>query len=352
MGDAMSFIVNRAELARAVTVCGSMVSAPKDKNVAKLALLDFDGHNLGVAVCDHTEVWCRFDLRNSGFTEDGKGEGKTVAPAKPLADFLKAAQYETVTLELLPENRVLLVSGRHSTKIYCDSPLHYPRPWESVDLDDAVSVAVAAPALREAIGKTANTTRDGNETYNLNGVLLGPDKLPKRLALSSCDGERFNRASFRVDQPDWAAVHAWPKPTLVSAKGLKDLGKFCAGLKTVKLAAGGRWLPALGDGGKMGAALLDGLFPEDATFSPDATMDYAVVSRKDLLDSLKRVSIVADKGAHWGVFKFAGDKLTIEISNPGVVSSEDWVASRHTKEFWAVMDASARAEILSATKAR
>jgi DNA polymerase-3 subunit beta len=352
MGDAMSFIVNRAELARAVTVCGSMVAAAKNKDAAKRALLEFDGFNLGVAVCDRAEVWCQFGLHDPIYNEK-TFKGKTVVPTKPLADFLKAAQYETVALGLDENGTLTATSGRYSTRIYGDSPLNYPRPWERLNLEgdkDAVFFEVAAPALREAIGKTANTTLDGHETYNLNGVLLSPDTRPNRLALSSCDGERFNRASFRVDPLAWEAARDWPKQAIVSAKGLRELGKFCERLKAVRLAMEGSWLLATAEGAAMGAALLDGTFPDDLMFPPDATMDYAAVSRKDLLDSLRRVSIVADKGARWGRFAFAGDRLTLEIANPGVGKSEDWVASRHTKEFETALDPAALAEILSAMK--
>ncbi len=113
--------------------------------------------------------------------------------------------------------------------------------------------------------------------------------------------------------------------TLIPARSLSDIAKALSGAGTVDISigeAGEGIVGFVGGGRRATTRLIDGEFPKYRSLLPDQSQSTATVSTAALVDSVKRVSLVAERHMHVRL-SFTQGQVTLEAGTGDEASASE-----------------------------
>jgi DNA polymerase-3 subunit beta len=285
----MKFRVERDALADGVAwVARSLPARPPVPVLGGVLLeagtggVDSDGQSLTVSGFDY-EVSTRVTIDASVGTAD-----RALVSGRLLAD---------ITKSLPPHPVDVSVDGARAT-ISCGSA-RFSLPTMPVEdypkLPDMPTVAgsVRPDVFAEAVTQVAVAAGRDDTLPMLTGIRLEIDGA--KLTMAATD--RFRLA---VRELEWEpADSGLSTAVLVPARTLAEAAKTLTGRDDVRLALADRdgMLGLAGNGRQATTRLLDAEFPKYRQLLPTAHTSQAVLDVAPLLEAIKRVSLVADRGA-------------------------------------------------------
>ena len=226
--------------------------------------------------------------------------GQALVSGRLLADITRALPPHPVDVAV-DGSRVIISCGSSRFTLPTMPIEDYPR----LPAMPATAGTVVGSVFAQAVAQVAIAAGKDDTLPMLTGVRMEIDA--ERLTLAATD-----RYRLAVRELDWKPDNptAEPAQVLVPARTLADAAKSLTGTADVTIAlsggAGGNGIGnATGDGiiGFAGATrrtttrLLDAQFPPYRTLLPSAFNVTAEVDVPALIDAVKRVSLVADRGA-------------------------------------------------------
>ncbi|MDR2301308.1 MAG: DNA polymerase III subunit beta [Deltaproteobacteria bacterium] len=308
--------VRKDELAKAVSQCSSVVARRSTMDIFLRILLTVEDYYLSLAATDlEVTLLTRIPADVSGY-------GQVAIKPKAFADFLRLGSANEVVLDLGDNFTLNGFCGGFSASHFGVSAETFPR----VSLpDDSEFVRIDAQALVDAIDKTIYSVTGGDETYNLKGIYLireeEPDQ-PKCLRLVSTDAQRLNIATVPAENLD---VFQEEGGILVPRKGLQELKAMCEPLADIYLTTYDNSLVAKSENSLIKIRLLSGNFPSYKVIMPTELEHTIWANRKELLETLKRISILSDENYHFADFNFQKELLTVSSTNPDLGKVKDSV---------------------------
>jgi DNA polymerase-3 subunit beta len=146
--------------------------------------------------------------------------GAITVPAKSLLDIVKLLPGPHVTLLTLPNQHLLVKSGKTQARLLALPPEEFPR------LPDVAGIScykVNSKNFLEAIQKTIYSSSLDENRYNLTGVYFEPGNSPQDpFTFVSTDGHRLSRYTLALDEDSFALEH----PVILPRKGLIELIKI------------------------------------------------------------------------------------------------------------------------------
>jgi DNA polymerase-3 subunit beta len=171
---------------------------------------------------------------------------------------------------------------------------------------------VPADVFTTAIAQVAFAASRDDVTPVLTGVQL--EVSGTRLSLVATDRYRVALREIPWDGGDTATEQA---TALVPARTLQEVGKTFSHSENISISfsgSGDREIIAFTSGNKTVTSLLiKGNFPPVRRLFPDQTDHYAVVNTADLIEAVRRVSLVLDRSAPLR-FTFGVDTVAMEAS--------------------------------------
>ncbi len=276
----MKILVNQGELEDKLLMASKAVARKTVKPVLAGFLIKVDESVVIYATDLETAV--KAEIR----ANEIEGEGQFVVEAATFLEIVKNLPSDLVELELEGSNLVVS-SGRSKFNLPTMDPSEFP---EIITADTDKHMEIDTSILDEMIDKVMFAAATDEFMKNLNGVYW--ELMGSTLRLVASDGFRL----ALMDQPVELGVEMG---FLISLRGMKELSNVVANTSepTLKLKFDGKRFAVQAGDVEVVMRVVDADFPDYRRVLPESYTTRVVISRDELLDSLKRMSVMARKGS-------------------------------------------------------
>lgn len=279
----VKFRVERDVLAESVAWAARTLPSRPSLPILAGLLLEVDSTGLVVS---------SFDYETSSRAEvavDVSESGRALVSGRLLADIGRALPAQPVNIAL-DGTRVAVVCGKSSFTL----PTFPVEDYPALPAMPSSSGTVPGDVFASAVAQVAIAAGRDDTLPTLTGIRVEVEGA--MITLAATDRYRLAMREFT-----WTpATPSLSVNALVPARTLAETAKSLAGAETVNisLAEGGEGLMGFEGGGRRTTTrLLDGEFPKYRSLLPSETLSEATVSTTALIESVKRVSLVAERNA-------------------------------------------------------
>ena len=236
-------------------------------------------------------------------------DGAVVLPGRLLLDVARALPAEDLSLEYrASEHDIELISG--SARFHLRTlPLEdFPKLPESSD----TTLSVPADAFVDIIGRVARAASRDETRPHLTGVLVTASE--RQLRMVATDSYRLAVKETTLDDALSGSLEA-----NVPARTLQELGRIASGEgaeRSEVAALENQVVFTVGDV-VLSSRLVEGRFPNYQQLLPDSYEHELRVERSELLDVVRRISLLAQKNAPLRL-RFADGALEVSAQTPDV----------------------------------
>ena len=243
---------------------------------------------------------------------DVKEGGRAATSARKLFEIVREASSETVTLKTADNQWVEVSYGRSVFKLVGIDPEEHPgMPAIGQNGGKTSSIELDAGDLAEVIRKTIFAVSLDDTRSNLAGVYLEKGTKKGQVRLVATDGHRLAMVDRKVkgQGPD--------KGVILPKKGLAELAKLLPDeTGNVALTIGGNTVTADLGGRLFNMRLVEGNFPDYHQVVPKETLKIITAERDELLQTMRRVSILSSERARGIKLSLKEGALEIAANNP------------------------------------
>ena len=249
--------------------------------------------------------------------------GAITVSAKSLLDIVKLLPDPFVSLLTLPNQHLLVKSGKTQARLLALPPEEFPR---LPDVTGIVCHPCNTKKFLEAIQKTIYSSSVDENRYNLTGVYLEPGQSPRDpFIFVSTDGHRLSRYVLTLEK-DMLSLSA---PVILPRKGLVELIKILETHTSIEnhefeLGFSEQQAVLKTEDVLLTMRLIDGKFPDYKQVIPRISDKIIRTAKSDFVASLRRVSVLtSDKNQSVKLVLRPGE-LTVSCVNPeaGEVSDD------------------------------
>jgi DNA polymerase-3 subunit beta len=241
-------------------------------------------------------------------------EGGVTVAARQAFEIAKGLSGDQVELRRTENNWLEIASGRAQFKVVGMSERDYPK---LPAVGEAELSSVDSKVLCEMIGKTAFSISQDDTRPHLASVLFESDG--KNACMVSTDGHRLSKVSKAMtDGPVLSSG------VLIPRKGVAEIRRTIEGReKPCQIGVYQGYFVLRADEVTLTVKLGEGQFPPYDQVIPKENDKVVTLERDVLLDSLKRVSIIASDKT-WGIrLSLSKGALSIEADNPDLGNARE-----------------------------
>jgi DNA polymerase III subunit beta len=314
-GSALKISVPREELTRQLGVVSRAASTRTTVQVLAGILLRAEAGRLELAATD-----MEISLRSALNTEV-ESEGAVVVPSKLLADLVRLLPADEVSLEHRSgEGVVEIVSGAATYRLHTYNAEDFPRLPEtaSVELMPVDAEAVLETASR--VGRAAS--RDESRPV-LTGILVRFEG--QNLVMAATD-------SYRLAVKETAMASSGPElDAIVPGRALGELTRIAQGADDLRIGVLENQVVFAVDGVLLTTRRIEGQFPNYRQLLPETFEHELALPREELLDVVRRVSVMAQRNAPIRL-RFAEGELTVSAQTQDVGEARETLPAPFSAE--------------------
>ena len=307
----MNFIVSSSYLLKNLNAINGVITSNPVVPILDNVLFEIENGNLLITASDlQTSVMVEIQV-------ESKGDGSVAIPAKILIDTLKNLPEQPVTFSIDDENyNIEINSDNGRYKLAGENATDFPKVPQ---ITDSYSIDLSSELLSNAISNTIFSTSTDELRPAMTGIFL-------KLSTSSCtfvstDGHRlvkYVRSDISGDEVDHEMI--LPRKSLNLLKSTLPSEKS----SDVKLEFNASNAFFSFDNVKMVCRLIDERYPDYENVIPLDNSNNIVIDKSEVLSSLKRISIYANKTTNQIRFKISGGEI--------LISAEDFDFSNEANE--------------------
>jgi DNA polymerase III subunit beta len=305
--------------AEAVTEASLKTTAPRDELIRQLAivsraastrttvqvlggiLLRVAGGRLELSATD-----MEISLRSS-LEADSGSEGAVVVPGRLLVDIARSLPGDEVVIEhRAGEGVVEITSGAAVYRVHTYNAEDFPR------LPDAAGtemVSIDADALLETSSKVSRAASRDESRPVLTGILVRFEG--ENLVMAATD-------SYRLAVKETSLAEPGPGlDAIVPARALTELARIAPGASELELGVQENQVLFSSDGVLLTTRRIEGQFPNYRQLLPEAFEYEVTLPREEVLDVVRRVSVMAQRNAPIRL-RFAEGELTVSAQTQDV----------------------------------
>ncbi len=295
----MRIVINQAELEDKLVMASKAVAKKSVKPVLAGFLFDVSEEVNVFATDMETGVRARL------VANEVEGEGKFVVDASTMLEIVKNLPSDIVTLEL-DGDALKISSGRSRFTLSTMDPSEFP---EVVSAETDRFMEIDTSILEEMVDKVLFSAATDEFMRNLYGVFWELSESSLRLVAS--DGFRL----ALMEQPAEMGVEL---SFLISLPSMKELKNVLSNTSepTLKLRFDGKRLSVEAGDVEVTMRVVDADFPDYRRVLPQEHTTRVVVSRDEMLESLKRVMVISKKGSEAVKFNIEGGTFEMSSRSP------------------------------------
>lgn len=242
--------------------------------------------------------------------------GSTTLSARKLLEIVRELPQELITMETLPNDRVLIQSGRSRFELSTIPAEDFPLLNFYQDIE---FFKTDAEVLRKALDKTQYGIPTEDDPFSISGLFWHAVE-SGGLRFVSSDGHRL--VYYEVPAEAFPGVDVG-KGVIIPRKGVQEILRAIEKENDVELGIHGNGLVVRTPGTLLSIQLLDSDFPEYQLIIPDERTSSLTVDWEVLYHALKRVSILTNvKWRHVRLVITKGS-LELESGNPELGNAND-----------------------------
>jgi DNA polymerase III subunit beta len=298
---ALKVTCSRDELTRALGVVSRGVSTRTTVQILAGILLQASSGKLELAATD-MELSLRTSLEAQIETE-----GSVVVPGRLLLELTRLLPDAEVAIEhKLEEAAVQIHSGSASYRLHTYNAEDFPRLPEP---DAAERHEVDRETLLETVARVSRSASRDESRPVLTGVLMRFE--PGKLVMAATDSYRLSVKETPIEGtvPELEAI--------VPARALGELARVAQAGEQIQLGVHENQVVFATGGALLTTRRIDGQFPNYNQLVPDAFDHELSLPREELLDVVRRVSVMAQRNSPLRL-RFADGELTVSAQTQDV----------------------------------
>ena len=314
-GAALKLSVSREELSRHLGVVSRAASTRTTVQVLAGTLLRAETGRLELAATD-MEISVR-----SSLDANVDSEGAVVVPSKLLSDLVRLLPGDDVSIEHRSgEGIVEVVSGAAAYRLHTFNAEDFPRLPET---SAAELAAVDAGPLLETTGRVSRAASRDESRPVLTGILVRFEG--EKLVMAATD-------SYRLAVKETAIGSGAPElDALVPARALGELTRIAQGADGLKIGVLENQVVFAIDGVLLTTRRIEGQFPNYRQLLPETFEHELPLPREELLDVVRRVSVMAQRNAPIRL-RFAEGELTVSAQTQDVGEARETLPAPFSAE--------------------
>jgi len=298
----MNFIVSSSYLLKNLSSISGVITSNPVVPILENVLFEIDNGNLLITASDlQTSIMVELQV-------ESKENGSVAIPAKILIDTLKNLPEQPVTFSIDESNyNIEINSDNGRYKLAGENSADFPKVPE---ISDGYSFNINSNTLGTAIGNTIFSTSTDELRPAMTGVFL-------RLSSKSCtfvstDGHRlvkYIRTDIKGDEVDHDMII--PRKSLNLLKSIipaDDKNEI-----SIEFNASNAFFSY--DNISMVCRLIDERYPDYENVIPSDNSNNITVDKSEILNSLKRISIYANKTTNQVRLKVSGSEILISAED-------------------------------------
>lgn len=299
----MEFSVDRGEFLEGLALTQGVVERRNTLPILANALLDASGKQLSISATDlevHVKRRVSAKIKKPGMATVG---------ARKFFEFVRELKPGEVTVRLLENQFVEIVSGRSRVKLVGLAATEFPS-FPQPEAQGTLSFEVPEAALARMIDRSIFAVSTDETRPHLGGVLLSVR--PGGLRFVGTDGHRL----ALVDQP-LPGAPGEARAVILPRKGLAELRKLLEGGEGAARVLIGSSVVRIEKGEvELAMRLVDGEFPNYEQVIPQSSKHELKVAKDELLSALRRVSVVASDRARGVKLQASPGQLVVAANSP------------------------------------
>ncbi len=296
----MKFNASSSELSKKLSVASNAISPKAIMPVLEDFLFELEGNNLTISATNlETSIVLKMEVT-------GHEDGSIALSARLLLDTLRTLPEQPITIEVLENNIVQIISSFGKYKMASDDFEDFP---EIEEAPEGEKVIIDSGVLKSAIEKTITATGEVGVVMNsMTGVLFQFDF--NKAIFVATDSHRLIKYTYNGLQFDST------KSFVLPVKGLTLLKNALLDEGEVEISWTDKNAFFVFDGYKIISTMINDDFPNYNNVIPVNNESVLFVNRKDLINSLKRLLIFANKSFNLVTLNLSEDSLTLATEDP------------------------------------
>jgi DNA polymerase-3 subunit beta len=306
VGTGLRITASKDELVQALGVVSRAVSTRTSVQILSGILLEPLGGELRLAATD-MELSLRANVQ-----AQIEGDGAIVLPGKTLADIARLLPSDEVAIEHKPSEAVVhITSGSASYTLHMYNPEDFPRLPE---LDAVETFSVDRESLLETIHRVARAASRDESRPVLTGILVS--FTGGKIVMAATDSYRLavKETELGGNAPELEAI--------VPSRALQELARIANAGDTVEVGVHENQVLFSTDGAWLTTRRIDGQFPNYRQLLPEQFEHELQLPREELLDVVRRVSLMAQRNSPLRL-RFAEGELTVIARTHEVGESQE-----------------------------
>jgi DNA polymerase-3 subunit beta len=315
VGTGLRITCSKDELVQGLGVVARAVSTRTSVQILSGIMIEAQNEELRLAATD-----MEISLRASAAAHV-EGDGVVVLPGKTLADIARLLPANEVTIEHRPaESVVHVTSGSASYTLNTFNPEDFPRLPE---IGTIPTFTVERLSLLETINRVARAASRDESRPVLTGILVHFEG--GKLVMAATDSYRLavKETSLGGSPPDLEAI--------VPSRALQELARVATSGDEVEIGVHENQVLFSTSGVWLTTRRIDGQFPNYRQLLPEAFEHELTLPRGELLDVVRRASVMIQRATPLQV-RLAEGELTVIARTQDVGESRESMPAAFTGE--------------------
>lgn len=295
----MTFIVSSSKLYQQLQAVARVIAPKNSLQILEDVLFDLQGSTLTMTASDGETTIC-----TSIEVESAQGEGKVAFGAKLMLETLKEFSEQPLTFAIDENNFALNITSTNGVYSFVgQNGNEYPVMQAEAEQNNRFEIP--ASGLLEAIGKTIFCTADDDLRPVMNGIYF--DLKSEGLTLVATDAHRLVRYTDRSVTSENPVSFILPKKPATVLKNV-----LARETENVTVSFGEKNATFEFGMTRIVCRQIEGRYPNYNAVIPQNNTNHVTVSRQDIVNACRRVSVFASSGT--ALIKLALRENQIKIS--------------------------------------
>jgi len=309
VGEALKLTCARDELVAKLAVVSRAVSTRTAVQILAGILLRAEKGELHLAATD-----MELSLRTA-LEANVDEEGAVVVQGRTLVDIARLLPADEVEIAYRPEEGVVHITcGNYSSRLHTYAVEDFPRLPE---VTAAPTFAVDADTLLATVSQVSRSASRDESRPVLTGILVRFE--PEQLVMAATDSYRLSvkETPLEGSQQELEAI--------IPARALTELGRVAAGVGELELGVHENQVVFRAGDVTLTTRRIDGQFPNYKQLLPETFERTVTLARGELLDVVRRVSVMAQRNAPLRL-RFNEGELTVSAQTQDVGEATETLA--------------------------
>ncbi|GAB4145250.1 MAG: DNA polymerase III subunit beta [Bacteroidia bacterium] len=303
----MKFIVSSSSLLKQLQMLNGVLNSSNTLPILDNFLFEVDKDTLNIVASDlETTMSTQLNV-------ESKDSGNVAVPAKLLIDTLKTFPDHPLTFTIDKKRFAIEIASDYGKyKITGQNGDEFPK---APQVDNGQSIELDSTVLSRAVGKTLFAAGNDELRPVMSGVFV--QFSPEGTIFVATDAHKLVRYTRKDVRSSSAASVILPRKPLNLLKNI--LNTVEGGVRIELNATNAKFSWGIAADGTVGTTLvcrlIDGKYPNYEAVIPKNNPNKLTVDTNALLNSIRRVSIFANKTTHQVRLKIAGSELNISAED-------------------------------------